>query len=148
MSGVSGNKKLRRTLRRVDPVTNSKVAAAIEDTAEKIESAAVAFAPVDEGDLVRSIARKKGRDGLTYVIGPGAKSVKISKSPFAEAAVGVTGATKSHRLMQFFKGFWIEFGTRNMPARPFMKPAFDFNRDQGVRDVQRAIKKALEEASR
>jgi len=148
MSGLSGDKRLRRTLRRVEPATNNKVAAAIEDTAERIESAAIAFAPVDEGDLVRSIARKKGRDGLTYVIGPGAKSVRISKSPFAEAAVGVKGATKRDRLMQFFKGFWIEFGTRKMRARPFMQPAFDMNRNRGVREVQRAIKQALEEASR
>jgi hypothetical protein len=153
-SRITGNKKLRRTLRRIDPSATRELHQAIEDTAEAIKQDQIAGAPVDEGDMVREISVKKGRDGLTAVIGPGAKSISISKNPFIEARKGIRGATKKHRVFQFMKAYWIEFGTKGgngspaLPPRPFVQPAFDLNRAYGLRRIRQAIKLALERASR
>lgn len=146
-SRMTGDKRLRRTLRRVEPSTGRRVAEAVQETAEAIRQDAIARAPVDEGDLIRSIEAKAGRDGLTYVIGPGAKSVSISKNPYRQAALGIRSRTKRSRYWQFFKGVWIEFGTSKMPARPFMQPAFDLNKRFGMTRIQAAIRRALSDAS-
>ena len=147
-SKMSGDKRLRRTLRRIEPQTGHEVGDAVERTARDIEANALMFVPVDEGDLARSIFAKRGRDGLTYVIGPGAKSVNISKNPFQRAALGIKSGTQRDRYFQFFKGWWIELGTSRQPARPFMQPAFDLAKRRGLRDIQRAIGVALDKASR
>lgn len=153
-SKITGNKKLRRTLRRIDPSATRELHNAIDATAEAIKQDQIAGAPVDEGDMVREIAVKTGRDGLTAVIGPGAKSVSISKNPFIEARMGIASATKKHRVFQFMKAYWIEFGTKGgkgspaLPARPFIQPAFDMNREYGLRRIRRSISIALKRASR
>jgi HK97 gp10 family phage protein len=145
MSELSGSKGLRKALREIDPATGNRVALAMARGAEEIEQKIVGGAPRDEGDLISSIAKKKGRDGLTWVIGPGAKSIAISKNPFAEAPKGIPSPTKSFRFLQFFKAYWYEFGTKKQPARPFIQPAFDTSRDRILRQVRAAVNQALEE---
>lgn len=155
-SGLQGVTKLRRTLRRIEPAATEGIRLEIADAAEAIRLDAVSRAPVDEGDLVRSITAKFGRDRLTAVIGPGAKGVLIASrlwaSPFATRTAGITTTQfpKSARrdLFQFFKGYWIEFGTVKMAARPFMIPAFEVNRAHFVGRVRERVRVALERASR
>lgn len=146
-SRMSGDRRLRRTLRRVEPSTGKRVSAAIDRTAQSIESDMVRLVPKNEGDLARSIATKRGRDGLTSVIGPGAKSVSISKSPFRQAALGINAKTKHWRYFQFFKGYWLEFGTSKMPPKPFSQPAFDLNKAFGLKQIRAAIRVSLRDAS-
>ena len=152
-SGLSGVPRLRRVLRQIEPEMVAPIRAEIADAAEAIRLDAVARAPVDEGDLVRSIGKTFGRDGLTAVIGPGARGVRIMQrragSAFATRTADLKISKAARRdLFQFFKGFWIEFGTVRTAARPFMNPAFEANRAYFMARVRRAVDRALERASR
>lgn len=163
-SGIRGINKLRKTLRRIEPEMQEPIKRAIVNTAEAIKLDAIAGAPVDEGDLVRSIDYKIGRDGFTAVIGPGAKAAEIARSKGGSAFATRTrrgeiinmSAANKHDLFQFYKGYWHEFGTDGspehgippLPARPFMNPAFFLNEEYGKQQVRAAVKLALERASR
>lgn len=146
-SRMSGDRQLRRTLRRIEPTTGKRVSGAIDRTGAAIEADMVRLVPKDEGDLAQAIARKTGRDGLTCVIGPGAKSVSISKNPFRQAALGISSATKHWRYFQFFKGYWLEFGTSKMAPKPFSQPAFDLNKAFGLKQIRAAVRVSLRDAS-
>ena len=145
-SGFYGVTKLRKTLRRIDTETVTEIKHEFKEGANRIENdaAAGAFAQgiYDTGDTIASIETQIARDGLTAIIGPGAKGLKISKSPF-NTTLYVTDKSKE-AAWNFFKGYWAEFGTKGgkrsrglfrssvitppKPARPFMGPAFDMNR--------------------
>lgn len=163
-SGIRGLNKLWRTLRRIEPELQDPIRTAILNTAEAIKQDAIAGAPVDEGDLVRSIDYKIGRDGFTAVIGPGAKAAEIARSRGGSAfstqdrrgeIIRMSAANKN-LLFQFFKGYWLEFGTKGSPEnnipplmpRPFMNPAYLLNEQYGKDQVRAAVKTALDRASR
>ena len=145
-TGFYGITKLRKTLRRIDSESVEEIKDSFKAGAQRIsnDASAGAFAQgiYDTGDMIASIEANMGRDGLTAVIGPGAKAVKISKSPF-NTTLYVTDKSKES-AWNFFKGYWAEFGTKGgkrsrglfrrsvkippKEARPFMGPAFDMNR--------------------
>jgi hypothetical protein len=114
----------------------------------------ISGAPRDTGHLIEEIGIRYGRDGLTAVIGPAARHINISANPFDTTKR--LSRRRKRAALAFFKAYWAEFGTKGspernvppQPARPFMQPAFDRNRDQAIRDMRRAIQRALEEASR
>lgn len=153
-SGIQGISRLRKTLRRMDPEITKEVRAVIRDGGEAIKQDMIAAAPIDDGDLVREIEAKYGRDGLTVVVGPGAKYVKISDNPFNRYRKKMSNPGK-HALFQFFKAYWYEFGTKGsvkknippQPARPFIGPAYDINRAWILGRAQKAIRLALQKAS-
>lgn len=163
-SGLQGVSNLRRTLRRIEPEMTEEARGAMQDGAEAITLDAVARVPRDEGDLARSIGYKLGRDGLTAIIGPAAKQVAMVGG---RTSAGAPFATRSRRqrklsiknkeaLFQFFKGYWLEYGTKGspahnippLPAHPFMGPAFDLNKEWLLDKVRQGINRALERASR
>lgn len=167
-SRVTGRSKLRRTLRRVDPEITSDIRQVVREGAQAIEADALSFVPVDEGDLARSIEYKIGRDGLTAVIGPGASAAEIKRRATGSAfgqirrsgkragqRVNLSKANKQ-RYFQFLKGVWVEFGTKGnaarnippQPARPFMGPAWLANRPWLIGRAQKALRIALQRASR
>lgn len=163
-STIRGINRLRQTLRRIEPEMQEPIRQAVLNTAEAIKQDAIAGAPIDEGDLVRSIDYKIGRDGFTAVIGPGAKAAEIARSRGGSAfatqdrrgeIIKMSAANKK-LLFQFFKGYWHEFGTKGSPehgikplrATPFMNPAYFLNEEYGKQQIRAAVKAALERASR
>lgn len=154
--GYRNVNKLRRKLRNMEKFVESGIGPAIERAAYAIELDAKARVRVDEGDLQRSITHKLGRDKMTAVIGPGAKSAAVARaakgSPFATRSTIQLGSISKHDLFQFFKGYWIEFGTKGapdrnippQPARPFMQPAFDVNKTWATNEVRREVNRQLE----
>jgi len=120
--GYSGVTKLRKTLRRIDPELTKGVKTAIQQGSETIhfDISLNAQSHRFTGDMIDSISIKYGRDGMTSLIGPGAKWVSVSKSPFNTALITEKNAWGA---WQFFKAYWLEFGTkgapdRNIPAQP------------------------------
>ncbi len=93
-------------LRSISQLTNAVQAqealtAVLEEVAEPIRASAAAKAPLDTGRLrasitVQPLQNKKGEVSI---------------------AIGVTG--------DGFYGRFHEYGTQFIPARPFMRPAFD-----------------------
>lgn len=157
-AGFAGVTKLRKTLRRLEPEAKQGIKDSFRDAAERIHYDSLVnlrskVSGEGSGDLAASIGIKYGRDGFTAVIGPGADTVKINKSPF-NTALYVSKRAK-HDAWQFFKGYWFEFGTKGnpgknippQPARPFMNPAYDANKGELMRDLQGVIAKTLTELS-
>ena len=133
----------------------------LRDVAEAVKSDAVAMAPVRDGDLAASIGYRISPDGLAVTVGPGIKAVqKIVRqagSPWAtsSAKVKLTGNDK-HALMQFYKAWWAEFGTKGsaedgippQPARPFMGPAWDVNKTWAKQKIRKEINETLARVAR
>lgn len=156
-----GFAKLRRTLRRMEPELLTETRSAIGDGAERMKADMIAGAPRSgdrptspPSDIVSNIAIKKGRDGMTAVIGPGARFISISANPFDTSKR--MSRRKGAAVWAFAKAYWYEFGTKGspernvppQPARPFMQPAFDRNRDQTLAAARAGIRSALQAASR
>ena len=159
MSRFVGVNKLRRTLRRLEPDVTKGVKYELARGAQAIKDDAVRnFSAIDipeigTGDLKRSISYQISRDGLTAVIGPEAKRAKLNKGIFSRNASKNTYKTKPAKaaLWVIQKGYWVEFGTKGapwknipqMPARPFMNPAWDTNKDKLREKIRAEVAKAL-----
>lgn len=82
---------------------------ALKNAAEPVLDDAKSNVPVNTGKLKEGldISNIKKKDGVKYV------NVGITKSDNSE----------------IFYGKFIEFGTSKMPARPFLQPAFEKNKN-------------------
>lgn len=105
---VTGDKRLIRKLRTLSRnVQRTVVKQAVRAGAEVVEAAAKEFAPVRTGELRGAIHVREVRSRSPWVIS-------------FEVVVG-QGDFKGE---QFYAAF-IEYGTSNMTAEPFMRPAVD-----------------------
>ena len=113
--------KVRRTLRKLEPEITEELKDIVQTTADLVENNAKQNAPVDTGNLRKYITAKVGRDGLT-------------------AQVGIRG--KRARKKAFYAHF-VEFGTRELRAQPFLFPAVEQYKNQFFKKSQSALKRAL-----
>jgi len=122
---IEGVKKLEKRLKSLEPkVGKGIVRGALKDAAKPLLQEAKERVPVKSGDLkkslrVRTMKRKKGR-------------------------YGVEMATKDGWFKgdQYY-GAFLEFGTKNMPAKPFMRPAYDNKKDEAASIIKSRIKSGL-----
>lgn len=112
---------LRRKLRRMPDEATKGIKAAMIKLAADIEASAKSRVPVDTGTLRDNITAKVSRDGLS-------------------ARIGVQGKKASKKA---YYGPFIEFGTVKTPAQPFMGPAFEENKQEGIRRVGEEIDRAF-----
>jgi HK97 gp10 family phage protein len=106
---IEGMAELRRRLIATPRITRRLVAdRVVQPTADATEARAFALVPVDEGDLARAITQD-GR-GLRRRVG------------IEAGAVGSRTGASSHQRPDVY-GLSVEYGTRRMSARPFMRPA-------------------------
>lgn len=117
-SRVEGTTALRKKLRRIDPAIKQEIADVVIEGLEAIKRDAQAMVPVDTGDLRNSIeVQFSKRDGVSGLVGPGAKAAEIvrrksdSKTSFGGWKYRLSKKNKA-ALWQFFKGYWVEFGTK------------------------------------
>lgn len=154
---IQGADKLRRKLRAMEKHVQSGIRPAVTEVATAIKYDAILRAPEDSGDLKAEIGFKVSQDGMSAVIGIGAESVALVKAVGGSAfntSVKMSSITK-HKLWQFFKGYWAEFGTKGspernippQPARPFMQPAYDVNESWGKARVRDAVNAQLKRVS-
>lgn len=109
-----GFKELERALAEELPKATAK--SVLRRTAinamSRIEARAKQLAPREAGDLADSITTKPVR------------AARVSRTQFATQS-GVTVATGPTGRQEGGVGAFQEFGTVNMPANPFMRPAVD-----------------------
>ncbi len=91
----------------------------------------------------------KSHKGKYGMVTPGTLSRSIStidmkRSRKVALVVGprVKGAFRKNKAGWY--GHFLEFGTKNFPARPFMRPAYDLTKDEVVRRFERDAKRVFE----
>lgn len=95
-----------------EDVAGDALLSVLEEVAEPIRATAARLAPLDTGTLRDSIVVKPIQNRRTGAVSVG---------------VGTTG--------EGFYGRFHEYGTRYMPARPFLRPAFDRHKDNAERRI-------------
>ena len=132
IKGITGLSKLRRTLRRMPELTNELIRPEIEKAAQNIHEDMVALTPARTGLAIAKQDYKISPDGLTAKIGVRTK----------------VRATKAFYLAFLDSGTKGGNGVPAMPALHIRERAFDANKDDCLRDIKKAVAKALEKASR
>ncbi len=107
-AAVSGAVKLRKKLRKFDPELRTELAQALSEGGKELATLIANTAPRDEGRLADAVQSKDDRDGLSTVVGYSAKR----------------GGFKKAWRRGGFESLFQEFGTRNQPAQPFIRPAY------------------------
>lgn len=105
----------------LDSLNSDQLGRAVMAGAYVIESAAKMLTPIDTGNLVNSIA--------TELVS------SDDVSAFSQVGTGVEYALH------------VEYGTKNMQAQPYMRPALDENIEAVKATIQRWAKKQIEQAA-
>jgi len=129
---IEGLKELDIALRELPKATSRNVLKrALTKAAKPIETAAQAKVPVLTGALKQSI-----KIGPKSKLDPKVRSTHIQKSP-VEVFVGAGALPHAHL---------IELGAAGRAAHPFLRPAFDENKQGALESIKRDIAEEIEKA--
>lgn len=134
---VEGLRELREALMKTIPenMQGKVLQKALSPAANIVVRAARLMAPKDTGRLSRAIFAMRSR--------------RNSNGVFEERIVKVRyGKSQQKKNRDAFYWRFVEFGTKFMPAKPFMRPAFDRNRGRLVPVIRDSLAKSLREAAR
>lgn len=124
---ITGIKEIDRKLKGIpDKLAKKALRQSMRPAMKEVLKEAQQNAPVDSGDLKKSIKLKAGP--------------RSKKAITLDVAVG-EGFFKGDT---FYAGF-VEFGTSKMPAKPFMRPAYDSKGQDAKNKVIQDIPKMLED---
>lgn len=144
---IAGAAEALRLLRRLPVELQEKaLQGAVRAGAKVVYDAAKALAPEDTGRLKRNIFLANGRKSdvdaatLIGVRSPNAKQTARFKRR--------TGLPASANPRDAFYWRFLEFGTSKMRARPFMRPAFDQNKEAAANTIITALRAGIETAFR
>lgn len=102
-------------LNKLDVEARKGVRAQVRKSANAIRKGAQSRVPVDSGKLKRSIRARYSADGFTAEIAPGLK----------------------------WRAHFIEFGTVDRPATPYMTPAWEAEKQNYIAGIKKAIKDSI-----
>lgn len=138
---VEGLAELERKLKELGPkISKNALRAATNAGAEVVRKAAIARAPIKSGTLKKQIYKKQIRElsnehQQTFFVGVLSRRKKTKgKNP---------GVIKSAFYWRF-----IEFGTVKMPARPFLRPAFDSTKQSAISAIKSKLKSYLDKVAK
>ena len=137
-SKVEGVTRLRKKLRRVDPAITSGIRDILKQNLDAMATTERGLVPVDTGEMRNSIQVLVSKDGMTGIVGPGARAAEIVRKASGSEFSLVRNRGKRRGsyiklrtgnkklLMQFYKAYWLNFGTkgsakRNIPAQSPLK---------------------------
>jgi len=117
---IKGMDELIGKVNRLNKLAEVRVADQVRKSANKIRKAAKVRVPVETGALKKSIRAKYSKDKLSAVIGPQGK-------------VG-------------WRAHFVEFGTTETQAQPYMVPAWEENRSDYIDGIKKALNQAVDQA--
>lgn len=88
----------------------------------------------------------KSRAAIVELHGPIAPSVVNGKTVRARKLLGRNESYES--FGDLFYAQFVEFGTAKMSARPFMRPAFDQNKERAVEVMKATLARGIERATK
>lgn len=125
MAKWSNKGRLLRKMSRLPPAVIKAVEVQLAKNADELVATAKGFAPVDEGELRDSIEQRD-----TSEPGKPRRQVRVT--------------AKDEKGRPYPR--WVEHGTKDTPARPFLFPAYRLKRRRFKSRLTRAAKKAIGEA--
>lgn len=125
---VEGLDRLRRKLLALPKRAKTEMAAALRQSADEITALQRNLAPVEDGTLRSSIESTVSNEGLRVTISAGGPA---TTKPVREGADA-----------EYDYALGIEFGTENMPAKPFFFPGYRAVRKRVKSRMSRAVNKA------
>ena len=157
-SRMSGDFKLRRTLRNIHATMDNELAPVMRDSAERILSTMKTLIPKDTGAAAAALKVFVSKSGLDAQIGIRGKrdSNRFFYLKFVEYGTkGYSGTKRSGGRnrrptnksdgAEFF-GKYPDIPAR--PAHPWLRPAKDVNREYVIANIQAAISLTLSKASK
>ena len=124
---IKGLAALNKELKRLpEDFSKKALAGAVGAAARLLRDAAKDNVPVNTGNLKSALRAKKKKTHSKYISNYAA-NIK------SKGANGVPS----------YYGFIVENGSNKMPARPFMRTAFDENREQAVMVFNRILDKKI-----
>lgn len=129
---VEGLAELDKALRELLPacVRGRPLRAAVAAGARIVAKEAKARVPVDSG-LVKSRIRVMSNP-------------QQQKQARAESVVGVRRSGKARKDQDPYYWRFVEFGTRKMRARPFLRPALEAKRNEATQMIRERLAKRIE----
>lgn len=144
---IKGAREMEQVLRRLPAQLAKKtLAAALRDAAEPILDEARRLAPVGQESKGRVRLRTTQRGKVTIShYGKLKPSLRIATVPDRltphSASVVVTAG-------KAFWGMFVEFGTRFMAAKPFLRPAFEAKKMEALNRLGKALGERIEKAAK
>lgn len=128
---VAGLKELGERMKGVSEDVNRRIGrAAVAAGAKVIADSARTKAPVDTGNLRKNIITKRLPPGESQLTSEYIVTVRKGK---------ITKKQKDRGIKDAFYGRFVEFGTAKTPAQPFLRPAYDENKEKAVEAIKERI---------
>lgn len=135
---VEGLADLQKRLLSLSEDMQGKIArAASAAGAVIIKNAAIRKAPMDTGNLKKNIIVKRLPKGEADYTSQHIVTVRKGKKTKKQREAGLKDA--------FYAGF-VEFGTVKMPAKPFLRPAYDENKEKAVQAMKDRLEARIKKA--
>jgi HK97 gp10 family phage protein len=130
-SSVRGGNKLRRALRRMPLEIRKEMGDVLEKGGRELSDMISASAPRDKGRLAAASHYKLGNDKLSVHVG------------YSGSRAGFKRKWKKGGFVALFK----EFGTKKVPAVPFIRPNFRAKVPQIKAEMRKALNRMIARAS-
>lgn len=152
---IEGFRELEDSLKQFSRSTGKNVLGrALAKAAEPVRAAAEAKAPKDTGALqlsIKTIIRRNLRNkGMVLaVIGPqmGAYRTLTNPTPYVRGVKRGTMRTYQIGSSPGVYGNWVEFGTSDTPAQPFMRPAWEAHKDGALEIMKTELAVEIDKAA-
>ena len=128
---VHGLQELNKKLKRLPiAIANKHLNRATSQAATLVQKSAKTKVPVLTGTIMRNIKKRKQRtrNKFTATTGVGVLSDRSGRQSGTDA----------------FYWTFVEFGTSKMPARPFLRPAFEENKGPAINKIKQVLIRAIE----
>lgn len=128
---VKGQEKLIKQLQRLDRETQKEVTDAVQYAGKRLAQEIGRAAPRKTGRMARAVRHVSARGGMVSWVG------------YRKLAPSFRDAWRRGGFVALFQ----EFGTRNMPAQPFVRPTYRKQLPWILTLVDRAVKRARNKAT-
>jgi HK97 gp10 family phage protein len=145
---IDGLRQLDEELKKLPiELQKKELRSAVAKSSAILRNEIIAKAPVDTGrvknNVYRFYAKKQSDSGkATYVVGirNGKKRKYVNSGK--NRRIGRAGKTYETEGEAFYWRF-TEFGTKKMPARPFVRPAFDAKKTEIIESIKLSLTKSI-----
>jgi HK97 gp10 family phage protein len=150
---IEGLKQLDNALKKLPLELQKKfLRAAVATSSNVIRKEVLARAPVRTGKLKNNVYRAYSKDKsdsgkATYVVGVRMGRKTRYKNNAKNRRLGRTGQTYQKDGEAFYWKF-IEFGTKNFAAQPFIRPAFEAKKTEAINAIKLSLQKSIKKLER